>query len=192
DPMSLDPAQRSARVTREIADRLARLARSLEQEHEPELVAQFLMRCLFTMFAEDVGLLPEHSFMKLLADMRQDPSSFRQMIEHLWRTMDRGGFSVILRQELPRFNGSLFANPEALPLNEDQIQLLVEAAQADWRDVEPAIFGTLLERALDPVERHKLGAHYTPRAYVERLVQPTVIEPLRAEWESVQAAALLH
>ena len=57
--------------------------------------------------------------------------------------------------------------------------------------MEPAIFGTLLERALDPVERHKLGAHYTPRAYVERLVQPTVVEPLRQEWDSVKTAALL-
>ena len=55
--------------------------------------------------------------------------------------------------------------------------------------MEPAIFGTLLERALDPRERHKLGAHYTPRAYVERLVMPTIIEPLRAEWQSVIAAA---
>ena len=68
--------------------------------------------------------------------------------------------------------------------------MLIEAAQSDWRDVEPAIFGTLLERALDPVERHKFGAHFTPRAYVERLVAPTVVEPLRAEWEASQAAAL--
>ena len=49
------------------------------------------------------------------------------------------------------------------------------------KDVEPAIFGTLLERALDPGERHRLGAHYTPREYVERLVVPTIIEPLRDE-----------
>ena len=47
----------------------------------------------------------------------------------------------------------------------------------------------LLERALDPRERSKLGAHYTPRAYVERLVVPTVVEPLREEWSAVQAAA---
>jgi type II restriction/modification system DNA methylase subunit YeeA len=67
------------------------------------------------------------------------------------------------------------------------LDLLIAAGRADWRDVEPAIFGTLLERALDPRERHKLGAHYTPRAYVERLVLPTVIEPLRAEWQTVQA-----
>ena len=191
DPLRLDPARRSARVTREIAARLAALARSLEGGHDPEDVAQFLMRCLFTMFAEDVGLLPDRSFTRLLVEIRADPATFQPLVEHLWETMDRGGFSVILRRDIPRFNGGLFAERDALPLTLPQIELLEEAAQADWRDVEPAIFGTLLERALDPVERHKLGAHYTPRAYVERLVKPTIIDPLRAEWEEVQAAALL-
>ena len=54
----------------------------------------------------------------------------------------------------------------------------------------PSIFGTLLERALDPKERHRLGAHYTPRAYVERLVRPSIEEPLRAEWDNVRAQVL--
>ena len=59
EPLSLDPAQAAARVTREIAARLAELAKSLERAgHPAQPVAQFLMRCLFTMFAEDVGLLP--------------------------------------------------------------------------------------------------------------------------------------
>jgi len=189
DPQSLDPARRSARVTRDIANRLAALAKLLEARHDPEQVAHFLMRCLFTMFAEDVRLLPEKAFTELLHDLRQDPGSFKPMVEHLWGTMNAGGFSVILRRAIPRFNGGLFAEQTALPLDADQIQLLIEAARADWRDVEPAIFGALLERALNPVERHKLGAHYTPRAYVERLVIPTIIEPLRAEWDGVQAAA---
>jgi hypothetical protein len=67
---------------------------------------------------------------------------------------------------------------------------LIDAANGGWKDVEPAIFGTLLERALEPTERHKLGAHFTPKAYVERLVMPTIIEPLTDEWRSVEAAAL--
>src|SRR5690606_29499851 len=50
-----------------------------------------------------------------------------------------------------------------------------------------SIFGTLLVRALDPVERHRLGAEYTPREYIERLVEPTVLEPLRARWAAVEA-----
>lgn len=190
EPLELDPARRSAKVTRDIADRLAKLARSLEGKHKPELVGAFLMRCLFTMFSEDVDLLPHGSFTALLGKLKEDPSTFAPMLENLWDTMNKGGLSPVLFKKLPRFNGGLFADAKAIPLSADQIQLLIEASTANWKDVEPAIFGTLLERALDPHERHKLGAHYTPRAYVERLVLPTVIEPLREEWKSVQVAAL--
>ena len=104
--------------------------------------------------------------------------------------MDSGGFSPILREHMLRFNGGLFETVEALSLNAAQYERLCQAAKFEWKDVEPAIFGTLLERALDPGERHKLGAHYTPRAYVERLVIPTVIEPLREDRRDVQLAAL--
>jgi len=103
--------------------------------------------------------------------------------------MDAGGFSAVLAGNVLRFNGKLFKQPDTLPLDAAQIALLLDAARADWKHVEPAIFGTLLERALSPKDRHKLGAHYTPRAYVERLVLPTVIEPLRREWSDAQAAA---
>jgi ubiquitin len=191
DPIGLDPARRSARVTRQIADKLARLAKSLEADgHGAEQVAAFLMRALFTMFAEDVGLLPERAFTEMLDGLVTDEHNFAAMVTHLWQTMNTGGFHPLLKHNVLRFNGGLFADATAIPLKRDQIGLLGEAAQADWRHVEPAIFGTLLERALDARERHKLGAHYTPRAYVERLVLPTVIEPLRAEWQNVQAAAV--
>ena len=190
DPEALDPARRSARVTREIAARLATLARELEAGgHSPDDVAHFLMRCLFTMFAEDVALIPERGFTAMLENLHDRPEHFAPMAESLWQTMNAGGFSPVLREWVPRFNGELFASCHALPLNARQIGLLFEAARADWRDVEPAIFGTLLERALDPDERHRLGAHFTPRAYVERLVLPTVVEPLREEWLGVYTAA---
>lgn len=192
NPLSLDPAHAAARATRQIAEALAGVAKALEAAgHHPERVAGFLTRCLFSMFAEDVGLLPERAFSDLLTTLSQTPEQFVPLLGALWKDMDTGGFSVVLRQTLPRFNGKLFKSPDVLPLTRDQIDLLRQAARADWTQVEPAIFGTLLERALDPAERHSLGAHYTPRPYVERLVLPTVIEPLRAEWANVQAAALL-
>lgn len=193
DPLGLDPSKKAAKVTREIADKLARLAKSLEgRGQDPQAVASFLMRTLFTMFAEDVGLLPKDSFTELLASLKDDPRAFAPMLEALWATMNTGGFSPILRQTVLRFNGGLFARVDAIPLEPKEFELLYDAAKADWRFVEPAIFGTLLERALDPRERHKLGAHYTPRAYVERLVFPTVIEPLRYEWENAKATALAY
>ena len=78
-------------------------------------------------------------------------------------------------------------HPKALKLDKKALALLLQAAECNWSDVEPAIFGTLLERALDPKERRALGAHFTPRAYVDRLVRPTIEEPLRADWDVVQA-----
>ncbi len=191
DPHSLDPAKVAARVTREVAGHLAALGRSFEgQGHQPEEVARFLMRCLFTMFAEDVDLIPHGSFTALLHKLRGHPEHAAPALCGLWQTMNTGGFSAALVCDLMRFNGGLFRDADALALTEVQLSLLIAAGEKDWKEVEPAIFGTLLERALDKRQRHKLGAHYTPRAYVERLVMPTVIEPLRADWRDVQAAAL--
>lgn len=190
DPHSLNPAKVSAQVTREVADRLAALGRSFEgQGHKPEDVARFLMRCLFTMFAEDVALIPAKSFSDLLHKLRGHPERAAPALKSLWETMNAGGFSAVLLTDLLRFNGGLFRDADALPLNEIQLSLLIEAASRDWREVEPAIFGTLLERALSARDRHKLGAHYTPRAYVERLVNPTLVEPLREEWGGVARTA---
>lgn len=192
DPLSLDPTRLSAKVTRDVAERLAEVARVLEAAgHAPEVVAGFLSRCLFSMFAEDVGLLPKRAFVDLLESLKDKPEQFMPLVGEVWRAMDRGEFSAAVRADLLKFNGKLFKNPQVLPLSRDQIDLLLAAARANWREVEPAIFGTLLERALDPAERHALGAHYTPRAYVERLVLPTIVEPLREDWKNAQAAALV-
>lgn len=188
NPAALNPAIRSAEVTRDVAERLARVAKRLEKKHTPGEVAAFLMRCLFTIFAEDVELIPKGEFTKLLNDLKDHPDRFVPQLEHLWRTMDEGGFEPRTGATLKRFNGTLFKDRTALALDREGIHELAVAAGRDWRDVEPAIFGTLLERALDPKEREQLGAHYTPRAYVERLVVPTIIEPLREDWQAVQAA----
>lgn len=190
DPQSLDPAKVSAAVTREVAGHLAELAKSFEKKHDPATVAAFLSRCLFCMFAEDIDLLPKDSFRDLLDSMKGDPGSAVPRLTALFAEMNKGGYSLALNKSLLHFNGGLFADASALPLNATELGLLGRAARLSWRHVEPAIFGTLLERALNPAERHKLGAHYTPRAYVERLVLPTVVEPLREEWTPVKTAAV--
>jgi len=192
DPLSLDPALERAKATRTIAEHLAEVSRALEEENHPaEEVATFLMRCLFAMFAEDVGLLPAESFTAMLkrALENPDPMAFVPLATQLFEAMDEGKFAFGLEAQVRRFNGAFYKNRRAFPLKREAIGALIEASRADWREVEPAIFGSLLEQALDPRDRSRLGAHYTPRPYVERLVNATVIEPLRADWEAVQGAA---
>ena len=211
EPESLNPARRTAEVTREIAALLAKLSTSLETrmiralsaslspqkaaEHRhaiAEKVALFLMRCLFTMFAEDVELLKRGSFLSFLERYRGNAGNLHFALGDLWQKMNVGEFSSGLEMKVAKFNGGLFKDASAIEVTEDDLELLIVAARRDWQNVEPAIFGTLLERALDPQERHRLGAHYTPRAYVERLVVATVIEPLTDDWRNVQAAIAQH
>jgi hypothetical protein len=189
DPQSLDPSKSRTAVTRDVATALGGLARSLEARFPAEVVARFLMRVVFTFFAEDVGLLPEKLFQNALEGAwKEHPKSFPKGMESLWDAMNTGGFWGPLK--VKRFNGGLFSESLALDLNPDEIARLAKAASFNWAEVDPSIFGTLLESALDARERHRLGAHYTPRAYVERLLRPALEEPLRADWDLAQAEAM--
>ncbi|MHB1329615.1 MAG: DNA methyltransferase, partial [Gemmatimonadales bacterium] len=191
DPAARDPRGQAQAVTKEIAGKLAELSAAFESRgHEPELVARFLMRCVFCFFAEDVDLLPRGLFKRTLETARAagGPDRVAEVLTSLWKTMDEGGsFGADL---VRRFNGHFFRTVEALPLEAEDVTLLIQAAAFDWSRVEPSIFGTLLVRALDPDERHRLGAEYTPREYIERLVEPTVVEPIRDRWTAVQAHVL--
>ncbi|HEY1073145.1 class I SAM-dependent DNA methyltransferase [Brevundimonas sp.] len=205
DPMSLDPAARVAEVTTDIAGRLAWLVRSIggrvaiSVDGRPDPVAKaaranqtalFVMQCIFAMFADSVGLIEDRGFRRFLESYRGQADQFHLGAGDFFRRMDEGGHCSAIRQTLRRFNGGLFRHIAALPITEDELEALIAAARRDWASVEPAIFGTLLEQALDPTERGELGAHYTPRSYVERLVEPTIMEPLRADWEAAEASAI--
>jgi hypothetical protein len=190
EPLSLDPAVQTAKVTREIAGTLAEISKALEARGFAQgEVAVFLMRCLFTMFVEDVQLIRKDSFKEILSDCVAHPDRFPHEMNDLWKHMDVGDYSPAVGEKMLRFNGKLFKKAQALPLLKAEIFLLRRAAEADWRDLEPAIFGSLFEQALNDDERKRLGAHYTPRAHVERLVNATIIEPLTEDWIVAQASA---
>jgi hypothetical protein len=105
----------------------------------------------------------------------QDPSRFQHLVGQLWEAMDSGGFAYALETTVRRFNGEFFHTRTALPLHREEIGELRRAASSNWKEVDPSIFGALLEQALNKTERRRLGAHYTPRAYVERLVVATEV-----------------
>lgn len=92
-----------------------------------------------------------------------------------------GDFGV---DEVSWFNGGLFdEDTEALPLDRPGVEIVREAAQLDWSEIDASILGTLFERGLDPDKRSQLGAHYTDADKIMRIVEPVIVRPWLAEWE---------
>jgi hypothetical protein len=145
------------------------------------------MQLLFCLFAEDIGLLPQGLFSQLLSFGAKRPADFPREARALLTAMRDGGYFNL--QDVPRFSGGLFVTIDPVPLTGAELGILAEAAALDWGSIEPAIFGTLFERSLDPGQRAQLGAHYTGRADIERVVEPVVMTPLRRRWDEVRARA---
>ncbi len=189
DPESLRPTRQRVEITKEVARKVGELAQALRSRGvDPHAAARFLDRLVFCMFAEDVGLLRKGLFSEILARARQDPQRLRPMLEDLFGKMASGGFFGA--DEIKRFNGNLFDDAAVLDLLPNEIGLLDAAAKPDWSDVEPAIFGTLFERGLDPDKRSQIGAHFTSREDIETLVEPVVMQPLRREWDECRVMVL--
>jgi type II restriction/modification system DNA methylase subunit YeeA len=185
DPERLRPRQTRDALTREAAEKFSLLALRLrERGHAPQTVAHFVNRLVFCMFAEDVGLLPDRLFQKMLEASRPVPGEFAGHAATLFAAMKDGGrvgFTAV-----DWFNGGLFDDATALPLERADLDDLLEAARLDWSQIDPSILGTLFERGLDPGKRSQLGAHYTDRDKIMKIVGPVIVEPLLAEWAEVR------
>ena len=142
-------------------------------------------RLVFCMFAEDVGLLPDDMFTRMLKHARRQPEQFATLARKLFGAMSTGG--QVGFEDVEWFNGGLFEDDAALPMDEAQIATTLRAAALDWSSIDPSILGTLFERGLDPSKRSQLGAHYTDRDKIMRIVDPVVIDPWLTEWETAKA-----
>jgi type II restriction/modification system DNA methylase subunit YeeA len=175
-------------VTEKAAQEFARLARLLRQRGEdPDRAAHFLIRILFCLFAEDVRLLPESLFSKLVAATRTRPGEFTTPLRQLFGAMQSGGFFGADR--VLHFDGGLFDDAEVLELDAEGMRILSRLTRLDWGSIEPAILGTLFERSLDPNTRAHLGAHYTSREDILTIVEPVLMAPLRRRWAEVREQA---
>ncbi|WP_296578948.1 class I SAM-dependent DNA methyltransferase [Xanthobacter sp.] len=193
DPEALRPTKTRQQLTEEVAGKFAELARSLRARYdEPEEVAHFINRLVFCMFAEDVKLLKEGMFSRMLERALEEPAEFEAFARDLFRAMSTGG--RIGFEKVAWFNGGLFDNDRVFPLTPAEIRLVHEASKRYWGDIDPSILGTLFERGLDPDKRSQLGAHYTDRDKIMMIIEPVIIAPLAAEWAEAKAeiAALME
>jgi hypothetical protein len=187
DPEALRPHYSPAQLTEEAARKVAELAGALQARgHEPTRVAHFLDRLVFCLFAEDTGLLPPGLLSRLADATRSKPDDFAVGLGDLFAKMaDHGG--MFGTERVQWFNGGLFDSADVLTLTAPEIGTVLDVGRLDWSQIEPAIFGTLFERGLDPAQRAQLGAHYTSRDDILRLVEPVILWPLRREFEAMQA-----
>ncbi len=193
DPERLRPGTTRAALTAKAAAEFAELAGRLRHRgQDPQAVAHFVNRLVFCLFADNVGLLPAGLFERMLDAARKLPARFQSFASRLFAAMAERGGEVDFTP-VAWFNGGLFDDAAALPLEAGDIALLQRAAALDWAEVDPSILGTLFERGLDPDKRSQLGAHYTSREMIERLIEPVVRRPLLVEWGEVrvQVAAAL-
>ena len=186
DPERLRPGKTRATLTAEAAARFAELAGRLRARgHDAQAVAHFVNRLVFCLFADDVDLLPPGLFERMLDASRRAPARFEGYARRLFAAMAQRGGEVDFTP-VAWFNGGLFDDDGALPLEAADIALVQSAAALDWAEVDPSILGTLFERGLDPDKRSQLGAHYTAREMIELLIDPVVRRPLLAEWAKVR------
>ena len=152
-----------------------------------------LTRLTFCMFAEDVGIFAEKQFTKYMKNqMEAGASDVGPKLLTLFEVLDT---KIEDRQKdmseglkgFPYVNGGLFEHQIRTPaFNFASRNLLFEAAEYDWKDISPAIFGSLFQSVMNQSERRKSGAHYTAEENIMKVVRPLFLDDLNAEFENIR------
>jgi hypothetical protein len=158
----------------------------------PETLRSFVLQIVWCLFAEDLGMLEGHPVQRIVEDLVRHPerSSYTELgtlFDVLNDPSDFGRHGVL--QGTQYVNGSLFASPAKVHLDQDDLAMLVKAAEFDWRKVDPTIFGSLMEAVLGRDRRWELGAHYTHEVDIMKIVRPTIVEPWRARLDATTTLA---
>lgn len=150
-------------------------------------IVRFTMQSIWTMFAEDLGLLEGSPFQKTIVSLRKHAGESAARLGFLFRLLNqKGNQNRTGDLSGTRYvNGDLFARPAEIGLNEDELAMLIDAAEYDWSKVEPTIFGSLLERVISG----KLGAHYTHEIDIMKIVGPTIVRPWQSEIDAATTPA---
>lgn len=190
EPVFLGAAKK---LTTEAASLVAEVHQRLLDRNAapPETLRLFALQAVWCLFADDLGLLPKYLFYRLLQGLRDDPArSSAAELGYLFTVLnEEHATSQDVFSEAPYANGGLFARPTHVTLETAEIQLLLDASRYDWRQVDPTIFGSLMEGFLGEERRDELGAHYTAASDIQRAIGPSIIQPWRSRIEAVETVA---
>ena len=187
-PQEFEPGRTVEEVTQETARLFAKIAKYMEgADIDAERMARYLNQLALCLYAENTDLLPESVFTRIIKRYSVDPTRFNLRVRNLFAQMSVGGAFGI--DDIPYFNGDLFDGAEPVELNDSALLQLALATDENWRNIEPSIFGTLFERALDATKRSSYGTHYTSAADIMLVIEPVLMKPLRREWDAAKSNA---
>ena len=149
----------------------------------------FMARVMFCLFSDDVGIFEKDAFETAVQrSTRGDGSDLKAFLEGAFAHMDadpaKGPRPPRGWSKLPYVNGSLFAELLPVPDLDGRCRRhLLDCARLDWRDINPDIFGSMLQAVVDPAKRGELGMHYTSAANIMKVLRPILLDDLAAELE---------
>lgn len=157
----------------------------------------FMSRLLFCFFAEDTGLFPgENLFTDTLRNhTKEDGSDLSEFIDRaflIMSTNDEAARAVLpkLYSVFPYVNGGLFREHFPIPrLSRRARRLILNCGDYNWREINPDIFGSMIQAVVTPEQRAGLGMHYTSVPNIEKVIRPLFLDSLNEEFEAACAEA---
>lgn len=157
----------------------------------------FMSRLLFCFFAENTGLFPgENLFTSTLKNYTlEDGSDLREFIDRAFLAMSTNDPAVLaalpkLYEVFPYVNGGLFHDRYPIPvLSRRARTLIINCGEYNWREINPDIFGSMIQAVVTPEQRAGLGMHYTSVPNIEKVIRPLFLDALEEEFDAACAEA---
>ena len=158
---------------------------------------EWLTRILFCLFADSTRVWDRAAFRTYVTlHTSDDGTDLGQTLAYLFQILNTEKRPKKLDDEVAQFtyiNGDLFSERLPIPTCDALIRdALLEACKFNWAAISPAIFGSMFQEVMEPLERRKLGAHYTTEKNILRTIQPLFLDDLAAELESANTKPLLR
>lgn len=154
----------------------------------------YLVRILFLLFSEDTSIFERQQFQDYIVQRTStDGSDLAAKLQELFQvlnTPEENRFKNLDEQlaNFPYINGKLFEeNLPTASFDSKMRQALLDCCDIEWSKISPAIFGSMFQSVMNPVERRNLGAHYTSETNILKLIKPLFLDDLWSEFESVKS-----
>ena len=152
----------------------------------------FITRLLFCFFAEDTGIFEEHLFTSSIQQFtKEDGSDLAEYLAEAFNVMDverRDNDVPRIISQFPYVNGGLFSKHIAVPrMSAKARRILLECGELDWQDINPDIFGSMIQAVVNPEERASQGMHYTSVPNIMKVINPLFMDDLREEYNAILA-----